>query len=182
MQYLYHHVPKDFNGTVLYPLNELKQKYPEVYEKEVSKYEGREHVMQQRIPLLNDCLWNDVIFMTAVHPQEIFDARTDAGWGEIEPQRYFRISSSILDEEKLAVYLFKENESSMRSKVGNGDFVTFDSQEMSSYAVVPQSTKDYFRHEHESGQKKIGLMYRYIPHILYRGEIDVSKAEIITVS
>jgi len=182
MQYFYHHVPKDFKGSTLYPLNVLKQKYPELYENEVSKYKGREYVTRQRIPILGDCLWNDVIFMTAVHPQKIFDASAEAGWGEIIPQRYFKIDLSTLDKEKLAVYLFKASEPTVQSKVNNDDFVKFDLKDVSKYEIVPQSTKDYFRHEYESDHKRISLFYRYIPHILYRGEIDVSNAEIITVT
>jgi len=62
MNYLYHGVPKQLEGNILYPLNILKDKCPEVYEKEVSKYVGREHVKENRIPAFN-CLWNDVFIL-----------------------------------------------------------------------------------------------------------------------
>jgi len=181
MPYFYHHVPKNFKGTILFPLNTLQAKYPEIYEIEISKYEGREHTTQQIIPLLDNCLWNDVIFMTAVHPQKIFEARDDAGWGKNLPQRYFKIDSSTLDQEKLAVYLFKFKESNVQSGVEVEDFTKYNQKDFNEYAVVPQATKDYFRNEYESGQKRIRLFYRYVPHILFKGNIDVSNAEIITV-
>jgi len=182
MQYFYHHVPEDFKGTTLLPLNVLKFKYPEIYQKESLKYDGREHITQQRIPLLDNSLWNDVIFMTAVHPQKIFEARSDAGWGKIRPQRYFKIDPSKLDQERLAVYLFKPRSSNNKSGFEIDNFAKYSYADVSEYAVVPQSTKDYFKYEHESGQNRIRLFYRYIPHILYKGEIDISDVEIITIS
>lgn len=182
MQYLYHHVPKNLEGTTLYPLSVLKSKMPEVYKNEISKYDGREHVTQQRIPLLDDCLWNEVIFMTAVNPQELFEARTEAGWGKIPPQKYFRIDSSTLNQEKLAVYLFKVKEINAKSGVKPDDFIKFNQNDIDKYAILPQETKNYFRYEHEHGQPKIRLFYRYIPHVLYKGEIDISNAEIITIA
>ncbi len=68
MIYLYHSVPKNLQGNILYPLNTLKEKHPEIYEQQVSKYVGREHMTQQRIPIL-DCLWNDVLHFSAVNPK-----------------------------------------------------------------------------------------------------------------
>jgi hypothetical protein len=46
---------------------------------------------------------------------------------------------------------------------------------------VPKATKDYFKQEFEAGAPYIKLFYRYIPHVLYHGEIDISNVEIITV-
>jgi hypothetical protein len=181
MQYFYHHVPKNLQGTTLYPLSVLKSKIPEIYESEISKYDGRKYVTQQRIPLLRDCLWNEVIFMTTVNPQELFDARAEAGWGKIPPQKYFRIDPSTLDQEKLAVSLFKVKELNAKSGVKADDFVKYSQDDIDKYAILPQATKNYYRYEHEHGQPKIRLFYRYVPHILYKGEIDISNAEIITI-
>ena len=35
MEYLYHRVPKNMNGTMLYPLNVLKNLQPEIYAEHV---------------------------------------------------------------------------------------------------------------------------------------------------
>ncbi len=76
--YLYHWVPDDMIGDTLYPLNILKHTHPDLYTKKVSKYIGREKVMDQIIPIL-DCLWNDVLHFTAVHPKDVKDALIKAG-------------------------------------------------------------------------------------------------------
>jgi len=182
MDYLYHHVPKNLNGTILFPLNDLKSILPDTFESQVSKYRGREYITQQRIPQLNNCLWNDVIFLTAIDPQKLFDARKAAGWGDIPPQQYFKIALSSIEERDLAVYLFKFKGTNNRSGVKSDDFTEFRRSDLARYRVLPQATKDYFRSEHERGEPRIRLFYRYVPHILYKGKIDISKTEIITVS
>lgn len=182
MHYLYHHVPKDLVGNILFPLNNLRKKFPSVYENQVAKYVGREQVMQQRIPILDNCLWNDVLFMTSLNPQELFDARREAGWGDIEPQQYYKIDPKTLDTSKLAVYLFEFKGSNIRSSNELSDFTEYNYDDLDKYAIIPKATKEYFKHEHEVGEPRIKLFYRYIPHIMYKGEIDISEVEIITVN
>lgn len=48
--FVYHRVPENLRGTVLYPLNMLKDVFPDIYTETVRKYEGREHVLETRIP------------------------------------------------------------------------------------------------------------------------------------
>ena len=68
MNYLYHRVPDNFQGTTLYPLNDLKDILPDIYTRHISKYEGRAHIVERHIPIFDDCLWNDVVFLSAVEP------------------------------------------------------------------------------------------------------------------
>ena len=70
MTFLYHRVPANMQGDFLSPLNQLKDIYPEAYAEAVKKYEGREFLMNVGIPTL-DCLWNDFLFLTAVHPFDL---------------------------------------------------------------------------------------------------------------
>lgn len=165
----------------LYPLNSLKSKFPDIYEKELSKYIGREHITQQRIPLFDNCLWNDVIFLTALHPQKLFDERRRAGWGSIKPRQYLKINPRTLDPAKLGVFLFKVKGEDVSSLLEANDFAAYSYDELKTYAVVSQATKDYFKCEFDKGEPRIKLFYRYIPHILYKGAIDISHSEIITV-
>jgi hypothetical protein len=180
MNYLYHHVPRDMQGSTLYPLNMLKTKLPIVYESEHSKYRGREYVTKQHIPPLGNCLWNDVLFLTAVNPQELIQARREAGWSDIQPQQYYKINPAVLDQSQLAVYLFKPT--SLSKELLVDDFTIYDYNDLSKYSHIPQETEAYFKQEFEEGKSRIQLFYRYIPHILYKGEIDVTNVEIIRVS
>ena len=44
----------------------------ELYKGHARKYEGREHLMEEIIPILN-CKWNDVVQFSALNPQVIVD-------------------------------------------------------------------------------------------------------------
>lgn len=71
---LYHMKPFDMRGDVLYPLNAMKDIYPDIYEKQIAKYDdhpSRKKLPLRRIPKL-DCLWNDVIQCAPVHPHLIY--------------------------------------------------------------------------------------------------------------
>ena len=57
-------------GTILYSLNQLKNIYPEQYEKHIKKYKSRESLLATEIPPLH-CLWNDVLHLTTILPDEI---------------------------------------------------------------------------------------------------------------
>lgn len=180
-QYLYHHLPTEMRGSVVYPLNNLKAHFPDIYQKEAAKYQGREAVKAQRIPLFKDCLWNDVLFLISVHPQELYSARREAGWADLAPQTYLKIDPHSLDQTKLGVYLFPVHTSNDGSPITETDFRNYNVTELANYATIPKATKDYFKDEYDKGALRIELFYRYIPHVLYKGPIDISQAERITV-
>ena len=50
----------------------MKDQHPAVYEEHVKKYKGRERLLRREIPLLN-CLWNDVLHISPIHPQLVMD-------------------------------------------------------------------------------------------------------------
>lgn len=172
MQYLYHAVPSDLKNNKLYPLNTLKDKYPDLYSLKKAKYKGREEVTQQSIPLI-DCLWNDVIFLTAVHPQIILDAYRRAGGKVDHPLQYFQIDVDSLQKENIVVakYLGQDYEKT---------YELYNSDNAKEYSTIPDRTIDYFISEFAKGN--LPLFYAYIPHILYKGVIDTTNLPIVKVS
>ncbi len=176
MLYLYHRVPENIQGSVLYPLNRLKETMPGVYKKEVQKYEGRESLLEIKIPLL-DCLWNDVLHLTAVHPNEVKKALVEAGRSGDFQMRYFQIDPATLDLNKTVVYRYLQE--GLEDITREDNFVFFDLSQVEELSRMPESTKNYY-HEMIAQEKK-PLLYHCIPHILYLGTLDISKAEIITV-
>ena len=73
MNYLYHRVPENMRGTTLFPGNTVSQKYPDLSPGVEAKYKDRMELILSTIPGLN-CLWNDVIFLSATHPKKIHEA------------------------------------------------------------------------------------------------------------
>lgn len=162
-------------GEVLYPLNVLKEKYPDLYAAKAAKYTGREQLMEQVIPTLN-CLWNDVLHMTAVFPQVVKDALVEAGGSRDLKMACYKIDPHLLDPEKTIVYLCS---SSGVDKTKAENFVSFNPDEMGKYAFLPQETKDYYKETYQKGSKP--LVFRRVVHILYKGSIHTKDFPIVEV-
>lgn len=166
--HLYHVVPPDMRGTILYPLNELKFRYPDLYARKVKKYEGREHILQRRIPQLRNSLWNDLLFFTAVSPGAMREAWEAAG----VPYRhthFFRFELSKFDLSVAGAWLWR----GPRDAYYSGFYL----REWEKYTAIPQSSIEYWRRELQGGRKP--LMFLYVPHILYKGALDTTHAEIV---
>jgi hypothetical protein len=175
MNYIYHWVPKDMQGNILFPLNRLKETHVDVYEKEVDKYTGRENILLQRIPSLN-CLWNDVLHLSAVHPSHIKKALIDGGSTKLPDMEFFEIDPHTLNSEDTTVYLYKH--SNMANKLKEDNFAQYNPDDIERYSLLPQDTKMYYKEMIVQGKRP--LLFHRVPHILFKGSIDVSKIKRIS--
>ncbi|MEO6536413.1 MAG: hypothetical protein ABIT47_01865 [Candidatus Paceibacterota bacterium] len=171
MSFIYHAVPRNMTGTVLYPLNELRTVSETAHATHASKYEGREHLTEVRIPTLGNCLWNDVLFFIATPPSVFWHAYESAGFDKLRLQRHFQFDVTTLDQSKLAVLTKMEMN---RPDV----YEPFDPSRMDEYATIPQETYDYWAEELASGNTR-PMLYMHIPHILYRGSLDTSGVPVV---
>ncbi|MEZ4103200.1 MAG: hypothetical protein R3B55_01375 [Candidatus Paceibacterota bacterium] len=162
-------------GNILYPLNTLEDINPGVFNEVMKKYENREWLLGKKIPKLN-CLWNDVIHMTAVHPSEFKDALLEAGH-ELKNFKWFKIPIKSLDSEKLVVYMYKEKMVGKKT-LDNSEFEDFDIKKFNEYSKIGEKTKEYFKEKIKNNEEP--LIFHMIPHILYKGNIDTSNLEIIS--
>ncbi len=165
--FLYHMVPEDMRGDVLHPLNKLKDAHPDIYVKEVAKYKGREELMKKEIAML-ECIWNDVMHLVAVNPQELKKALLAAGM-EPKEMRFYQIDPEMLNPEKTTIYLYQE---------GKDSFLAYDPKNLAERASLPEETKAYFKETIQKGEKP--LLFIGVPHILHKGSIDISKLPVIT--
>lgn len=177
MAYLYHHKPGqkgfEMRGTTLYPLNALKRTYPDVYEKQAQKYTGRAHILQLRIPIL-DCFWNDVLHFTAVHPEDIQKALVDAGGSGILGE-YYQIDPKSLGTKDTVVYLYTRDTHDLPEE----EIIPYNPDDVATFSVMPQATKEYYAESVGKGEKP--LLYHLIPHILYKGSVDVTNLPFVSV-
>jgi hypothetical protein len=173
MNYLYHFVPENMQGTVLYPLNVLKDIYPELYPNQSSEYSGREHVMEIRIPTL-DCLWNDVLHFTAIHPGEVKQALLEAGRKNLPEFKCYQVDSHLLDPALTTVYLHR-----LEKTMSPENFTQYDPEKITEYMHLPEITKQYYKEMTDKGEKS--LLFHRTPHILYKGSLDTKDLPIITV-
>lgn len=171
MHFLYHRVPENMSGNRIFPLSELKEHLPDVYESARKKYVGREQLMKEVIIPLN-CLWNEAVFLSPVHPAETTRAMEAAGH-PTDMRDFFQIDASTLDPALTTVWLHKGNSRNPE------DFVPFIPEELGRYSKLPMRTVVYYWRQKTCGQRP--LVWLFVPHILFKGSIDVSRVERIRV-
>jgi hypothetical protein len=171
MQYLYHGVPEPMIDKTLLPLNHMRTTLPQLYKKYLEKYEGREEILQKKIPLL-DCLWNDVVQLLPLNPQSVFNAQRELGIIKtIPPYKFFQINLAIFDPSKTAVY-FKTTPGEETVSVR-----WLKDVDLTTIQEIPKVTLDYYKTF--VGSDDLPFNYQFIPHILYLGEIDISNAPVV---
>lgn len=176
MNYLYHIVPKNLKGNILYPLNSLKELYPDIYEERLKNYAGRESIMQHWIPILN-CLWNDVLQISAVDPKEVKQALIDAGRDPDFNMTCYQVDPKLLSPKDTIVYLYAHE--NVKDKLNLENFTAYNPDEVSKYSSMPQATKDFYKERIDEGGRV--LLFHRIPHILYKGKLDVRNLNVVTV-
>jgi hypothetical protein len=105
-------------GEILYPLNVLREKHPDLYKRIATKYEQRLHIMQMTIPVLGDCLWNDVLHFSPVHPSLVANALRDSGL-QLPPMKFFQCDADLFDLEHTTIYLFNKKDTTTENKPEN---------------------------------------------------------------
>src|SRR3989344_769337 len=176
MNYLYHRIPKNMKGNILYPLNMLKKKYPDAYEDQVGKYIGREHIMKQRIPML-DCLWNDVLHLSPVHPSEIKKSLIESGNKPDFILSCYQIDPTLIDVENAIIYLYSFRDRG--EDIKKEDFISYSISNLGRLSSIPQATKEYYKEIFSKDLRP--LLYHRIPHVLYKSSLDITSLPTISV-
>ncbi len=171
--YLYHWVPPDMQGTVLYSLNSLKDIHPKVYLSQAEKYDDRKYLMEQFIPTLK-CAWNDVIHFSAIDPLELKKTLVEAGM-EPKEMKFYQIEPGLLDPRHTTIYLYPGREDAMNPK----NFTDYDPKKLEVHSILLQVTKNYYKDKISKGEKP--FYFVRVPHILYLGSVDISHSPIIIV-
>ncbi len=177
---IYHVLPKNLTGDVLRPLNDFKISNPEEYKKLSAKYKGREALMERTIPLL-DCLWNDVLFFSPVPPEKlkvIFDDLNInwrlENWLELDMEKMEgAYQNAVLMEFKTNQW--KKGDFSLEPY----RFSWLTPEKLGSIREVPQWTIDFYKNCLR--EKQPLFVFQYIPHILYRGNIDLKNLNAVKI-
>jgi len=173
MFYVYHNVPEEMVGSMLMPLSDMAQIRSDLSDKYTEKYKGREEVMQRKISVL-DCHWNDVVQFLPFHPSKAFNLQIELGIiSEMPHYKFFEIPLELLDQEKTAVF-FKTAPGEE-----NIEFKMLKDIDFARIQDVPQATQDYYRTVAATGE--LPFNYQFVPHILYKGTLDISSVKIITL-
>jgi hypothetical protein len=183
MPFLYHGRPPDMRGGTLYPLNQLESIDPALYERGRAKYQGREAVLEFRIPII-DVLWNDTLHLSTIHPRHLAAAWRDLGlWTRFWERPFFQIpleSISQYDSVWFASESFWVNNSPNEDvplAPPLDEFRIFDLTTHDEPAEAPQAYGAYLRRQQERGRPP--LQFPKIPHVLVPGPIDVTGLDLV---
>lgn len=172
MNFVYHNVPDTMVGAKIIPLNQMPDEMSDLKEFNLKKYEGREEILERQVPLLK-CSWNDVLQFTPVHPQKVFELQVEMGLiPRVHEAKFFEIPIESFDPDKTAVF-FKTAPGEENVRVKWLTDVNFDK-----LTEIPEATINYYKSLVGSGE--LPFNYQFIPHILYKGALDVSQINIIT--
>ncbi|WP_062269173.1 hypothetical protein [Endozoicomonas arenosclerae] len=179
MMKLYHRVPKTLKFDRLLPLNKLEHRDDELYEENNWKYLHRLEVKKKRVPHLN-CLWNDVIHMTPVHPSAVNAALKQAGFTPGNNSKWFEICPKTLgfSKQNSVIYLYPESAANSLESLPE-DYLPFDLNQLKGLEVLRDEVEDYYRVSREKGERP--LTFHLVPHVLYHGELLFEDMNIIEV-
>lgn len=170
---LYHLVPRRVVGSHLLPLNRLKGSHPALYEAYSRKYQGREHLLEQPVPGL-ECLWSDVLFLTAAQPSVIRELHEAAGF-DVPPLRWFEVDPRALDASRLHIYWYLHSDPDLKEDPANWE--PFRESLLPRLREVPEATREHYAEAARSGKRPLAF-YR-VPHLLYRGELELEGVRVI---
>ncbi|MGI9281721.1 MAG: hypothetical protein ACR2PX_19115 [Endozoicomonas sp.] len=176
---LYHRVPETMKFDRLLPLNKLEQKDEELYKENNWKYLHRLELKKKMVPHLN-CLWNDVIHMTPVHPSAVNAALKRAGYTPGNNSRWFEICPEKLNFSKKnsVIFLYPDKQLNYLESPEE-DYLPFEINKLEGLEVLRDEVEDYYRESKAKDERP--MTFHLVPHVLYQGELLFEAMNMIEV-
>lgn len=171
---LYHYVPDDLVGDTLYPLNRLATIHPAVAAEHARKYVGRERLMQVRLPIL-ECLWNDVLHLSPLHPSLTKTALTACGF-QVKPRRFFVIAPELLDPRRTIYFKHSKDTQGVYDFLAS-DFTPFVPESYEELGSIPAEQSSYFLRMKDAGETP--LLWARTPHVFYLGDLPTKDLPLV---
>ncbi len=176
---MYHLCADDFRGEQLLPVKTLATAYPDVYEREIAKWVGREAVLDWPVPHLG-VSWGQTVNLAALDPRLLVEARLRLG---VPFSRLLERKVVRIPVERIAGLPAVEYDSRthwINSRPGEDvplhppetDFTPFDPVTYEELTAVPQAHLDYLWHQRDAGLPALGFVF--VRHVLVAGPVDVS--------
>lgn len=181
MNFVYHMVPKNMSGNYLMPLNRLKDLDENLYAQYNSKYDDhpdRAFLMERKIPVLN-CLWNDAVHFSTLHPHLIYKELKKLDLNLKNDLKFYKIPIDDLEGNDNVLYHYdKKYYDGPESPIAIENIELLEIDDYVELSRVPEDTLQYF-HEEIKNDNRMG-MFHFVPHVLSKGKVPVTGAEVIT--
>jgi hypothetical protein len=181
VSFIYHMVPNKMAGEVLHPLSELRKTWPKRYEIEIKKYD--DHPIRKNLPkrIIKkiDCLQEDVIHFTPMHPHLMFkglktvfnDWERSQLFYEIPIERIGDQPAVYFDMNRTGTYIFGNDEPEEM-------FETVNAKTYKILTELPKEALEFYEQWKSRGEKGAPAMGR-IPHLMVKGQVSVEKCQVI---
>ena len=183
MEFLYHLCPTDMRGSVLYSLNELRDRHPDVYRRERAKFVGREGVLTYPVPHLG-VTWADTVNVSALDPRLLLAERRRLGMppSRMLERRLVRIPVDRVSG--IPAVRYTATAHWINSRPGEkaplepptSDFSPFDAATYTEERGVPPAHRAYLAERLAAGKAALGFVF--VPHVLVAAPIDLAGLEL----
>jgi hypothetical protein len=127
---------------------------------------------------LGNCLWNDVLFLSPVHPVRHLEVLEAAGH-TLPPEwrRYFQIDARLLEPSTTVIYRLLtplwpgQFDIDAGSALIGSECQPFSPEALIDFTAVPRGAREYFANVPPGAPLALFLC---VTHVLYRGRIDVN--------
>jgi hypothetical protein len=183
MPYVYHLCADDFRGDELLPLNLLATRFPDVHDRELRKWAGREAVIGFAVPHLG-VTWGDTVNLAALDPARLVEARRHLRlpFSNLLQRSVLRIPVERIAGQAAVVYDSRSHWRNSRPDLSDvpetppdSDFTPFDPATYEELTEVPSMHLDYLREQRDAGVPALGFVF--VRHVLVAGAVDVTGLE-----
>lgn len=186
-QCVYHLRRNNFIGDLIISLNMMSYMdgYSKIYKRAISKYQGREQLLTCLIPTLN-CLWNDVIFLSPLHPYKHYEEYVRIGFTPRHLQ-FFKIPIEVLKEKRVTVWKslsYKKYPIDDPIHDAIDSYCSIDFSHYQELEDLPDDTKELYRENFDPKNPEVYPQFNWyrIPHILCQDPIDLLDERITIIN
>lgn len=159
--------------------------FSKIYEQTISKYQGRESLLTRTIPTLN-CLWNDVIFLSPLHPNKHYKEYKRIGFTP-KPVQFFKIPIEVLQEKRVTVWKWLSYKKYPPQDPIHKSIDSYCPLDFSLYQEMddlPFDTKEYYKLSFDPTAPTVYPKFHWyrIPHILCQDPIDILDERITIIN
>lgn len=169
---IYHMRPETMVGSTLYPLNDLPARLPDIYRREIAKYDdrpSRQALPETVLPRVG-WRWNDVIHCSSVHPHLLYREWTRHR-DDIDPAlAFFAIPIAAVAHLPLAVM-------KPASPDREREVAPIRPADYREVTEVSGETRTWYARL--AAQGRFGGHFVGVPHVLVKGSIDVRELPVI---
>jgi hypothetical protein len=183
MPYVYHLCADDFRGDELLPLSRLATRFPDIHEREMRKWAGRESVIRFLVPNLG-VTWGETVNLAALDPALLVEARRRLGVpvSSLLQRSVLRIPVERIAGQPAVIYDSHSHWRNSRPDLKDvpevppsSDFTPFDPVSYEELTEVPPMHLDYLLEQRRAGLPALGFVF--VRHVLVAGAVDVAGLE-----